>query len=78
MSDLSGGAADPDRAVGRFAALVEECRTLLVDLGEAVDDHLALSPEQVLWGHVADADRLLGHLRAAALVAGLQDEPKSE
>lgn len=66
---------DQSRAIGAFAGLVEECRVLLADLVERVDDHLGLSPDDVLWGHVADAERLLEHLREAAFVAGFQDEP---
>lgn len=62
---------------GTFAMTVEECRLILERLTERVDDHLGFGPDEILWGHVADADRVLYHLRHAAIVAGLGEEPAS-
>lgn len=62
-------------SVSSFASAVEECRVLLEALTERVEDHLGLGPEEVRWGHVADAGRLLLHLRHAAFAAGIREEP---
>ncbi|GEM_PF-2667242 len=61
--------------LGPFISAVGECAELLASLKERVDDHLGISPDSVTWGHVADARRILLHLRQAAFVAGVGEEP---
>ena len=67
--------AEESLALGPFVLAVGECAALLARIRERVDDHLRVSPEDVTWGHVADADRLLYHLRHAAFAAGSGEEP---
>lgn len=62
-------------ALGPFILAVSECAGLLAGLKERVNDHLGVPPDGVTWGRVADADRLLYHLRHAAFVAGMGEEP---
>lgn len=75
--DDQGAEARPREGspVFSFASAVEESRSLLEALTEHVEDHLGLGPDEVHWGHVADAGRLLLHLRQAAFAAGIGDEP---
>ena len=67
--------AQENPALGPFILAVGECAELLTRIKERVDDHLGVAPDAVNWGHVADADRLLYHLRHAAFVAGAGGEP---
>ena len=67
--------AEESLALGSFVLAVGECAALLARLRERVDDHLGVSPDAVTWGRVADADRLLYHLRHAAFAAGVGEEP---
>ena len=69
--------ADSTSPVGTYAMTVEECRVIVERLRDAVADHLGHSSDEVTWGHVADADRVLYHLRHAAFVAGVGEEPAS-
>jgi hypothetical protein len=62
-------------ATGPFSAALDECSAVLSKIKERVDDHLGVSPDEVTWGHVADADRLLLHLRHAAFAADVLGEP---
>ena len=54
-------------ALGPFISAVGQCAELLVRIRERVDDHLGISPDAVTWGHVGDVNRVLLHLRHAAL-----------
>lgn len=70
-----GKDAGESPALGPFVLALGECAGALARLRERVDEHLGVPPDEVAWGHVADADRLLYHLRQAAFVAGLGGEP---
>ena len=70
-------ADDGAKPTGTFAMTVEECRLVLERLTERVEDHLGFGPDEITWGHVADADRVLYYLRHAAFVAGVGEEPRS-
>lgn len=66
--------AEESPALGPFILTVGECVELLARVRERLDEHLGVSPDDVTWGHVADADRLLHHLRHAAFAAGVLGE----
>lgn len=44
-----------DSALERFMARVAEARELLSTIQAHVDDHFGVDPEDVHWGHVAEA-----------------------
>lgn len=69
--------AEESPALSPFILAVGECAELLALIRERLDDHLGVSPEDVTWGNVADADRLLDHLRHAAFGASVGEEPAS-
>ena len=75
IDDDGAGAAAENPALGPFVLAIGECAELLARLRERVDDHLGVPPDGVAWGHVADADRLLLHLRHAAFAADVLGEP---
>ena len=68
-------AEEESLALGTFILAIGDCAGLLSRIRERVDDHLRIAPNEVTWGHVADADRLLHHLRQAAFVARIGEEP---
>ncbi len=56
---------------GAFAAAVEEIREVTGKILEAADDHLGVDPDNVHWGHVGDANRILAALRETlAIIQG--------
>lgn len=78
MQDSRGpGPSGPEEgpAIGPFIGEIGECSALLELLRERLNDHLGVSPDDVGWGHVADAARLHGLLRQAAAAAGIGGEP---
>ncbi len=77
IDDESGTDAEESLALEPFILAIGDCATLVARLKERLDDHLGVSPDDVTWGHVADADRLLYHLRQAAFAAGVGEEPAS-
>ena len=38
-----------------FISKIEEARSALSEIEEALDDHLGFAPEEINWGHVGDA-----------------------
>lgn len=74
-ADEQASATAESPELGPFISAVGECAEILARLKERVDDHLGVSPDSVTWGHVADAARILSHLRHAAFAAGVGEEP---
>jgi hypothetical protein len=46
-------------ATERFIATISEINTTLEALQAATDDHFDLTPDEIHWGHVGDARRVL-------------------
>lgn len=55
-----------DKATAQFAAHIAEARELLAKLTDHADNHMGVNPENLHWGHVGDAARLVAGLRDTA------------
>lgn len=53
-----------EKALMAFMTKIAEAKTLLDELQNYVDDHMEVSPDDVHWGHVGDAERLLQNVTA--------------
>lgn len=49
-------------ATQEFAATIEECRKLIDQISQCVEDHLDAHPDLIDWGNVGDAKRLMADL----------------
>jgi hypothetical protein len=52
-----------EEPLDRFLAIVREIRSTLEAIQEAADDHFELTPDEIHWGHVGDAQRTLSDLK---------------
>ena len=55
-----------DQAREAFIERLGSARELLAMLARHVDDHLGVAPDELHWGHVGDAGRLVEVLKEAA------------
>ena len=51
-----------EKALQEFIAKIAEAKTLLDELQAHVDDHMEVSPDDVNWGDVGNAGRLVHQL----------------
>lgn len=58
-----------DKALDAFVAKISEAAVLARKVVAALDNHLDLDPDDIHWGHVGDAERILEVLREAHRVA---------
>lgn len=65
-----------DQAQETFVHHVASARELLTMLRRHLDDHMDVSPDELNWGHVGDAARLVEVLKEAARGCNLIGEEK--
>ncbi|MCK4413801.1 MAG: hypothetical protein KAY32_09670 [Candidatus Eisenbacteria sp.] len=56
-------AAAKEKPLDRFVEAVCAIRDTLAQIQEAADNHFDLSPDEIHWGHVGDANRTLAGLK---------------
>jgi len=59
---------DPQTA---FLHNIASAREMIARLTSHLDDHMGVSPDDVNWGHVGDAGRLVAALKEACIVCNL-------
>jgi hypothetical protein len=67
-----------ESALEKFLTAITEAQILAREITEAVENHLDADPENVTWGDVANANRVLEDLRNIAeyLIPGREGESK--
>ena len=63
-----------EKALARFIEINGEIETVLGELHDANCEHYGLSPEEIHWGHVGDANRTLAGLKE--ILAAIRGEGK--
>jgi uncharacterized protein YjiS (DUF1127 family) len=58
--------SNQEQALADFMNKIQESRELLRKIGERLDDHLGVSPEEITWANAGDAGRILSDLRDIA------------
>ena len=61
-----------ERALGEFMARVTKIGAALETIQAANDEHYGLTPEEIHWGHVGDAGRVLQGLEE--IIAAMQGD----
>lgn len=51
-----------DKSIASFASRLEAATDLHKAIGQLIDNHLGVDPENVNWSNVGDADRLVDAL----------------
>lgn len=65
-----------DQALETFSHHVASARELVTMLRRHLDDHMDVGPDELNWGHVGDAARLVEVLKEAARGCNLIAEEK--
>ena len=60
-----------------FIHNIASARELITMLTRHLDDHMGVGPDEVHWGHVGDAGRLVENLKEAAVGCNLIPEATS-
>jgi uncharacterized protein YjiS (DUF1127 family) len=58
--------SNQEQALADFMNKIQESRELLRKIGERLDDHLGVAPEEITWANAGDAGRILADLRDIA------------
>lgn len=58
--------SNQEQALADFMNKIQESRDLLRKIGERIDDHLGVAPEEITWANAGDAGRILVDLRDIA------------
>ena len=58
--------SNQEQALADFMNKIQESRELLRKIGERLDDHLGVAPEEITWANAGDAGRILADLRGIA------------
>jgi len=59
--------SNQEQALADFMNKLQESRELLRKIGERLDEHLGVAPEETTWANAGDAGRILDDLRDIAV-----------
>lgn len=55
--------SNQEQALADFMNKIQESSELLRKIGERIDDHIGVAPEEITWANAGDAGRILVDLR---------------